>query len=160
MQVLLSTLSVLRRQFVIPFCGGNLVGRGRSFRCPASLETSQHRIHAEWDFFTAVGRLSTRDPNVQTVFKDFDAAGDAFSLRSMFVAAGGRAAGGLQGDHDGGYLVAGDYSQMDLRVLAHLANDATLLAHLNSDCDVLRVVAGSHLKKDPQEACFLIKIIF
>ena len=82
------------------------------------------RLRCEWNNTrTATGRLSSSNPNLQAVGggveRHREAArddGDAFlSLRGAFVAPSGRV------------LLAADYSQIELRVLAHLARDPKLL---------------------------------
>ena len=42
----------------------------------------------------------------------------------------------------GGVLVAADYSQLELRMIAHLANDSKLMTILNGGEDVFRSIAG------------------
>ena len=87
-------------------------------------ERSFGRLRCEWNNTrTATGRLSSSNPNLQAVGggveRHREAArddGDAFlSLRGAFVAPSGRV------------LLAADYSQIELRVLAHLARDPKLL---------------------------------
>ena len=43
----------------------------------------------------------------------------------------------------GKVFVSADYSQLELRVLAHLAKDSVLCSVLKSSCDVFRTVAAS-----------------
>jgi len=42
----------------------------------------------------------------------------------------------------GGVLVAADYSQLELRVIAHLSADRKLIAVLNSGADVFKLIAS------------------
>ena len=42
----------------------------------------------------------------------------------------------------GGVLLAADYSQLELRMIAHLSRDAKLTAILNSGGDVFKIIAG------------------
>ena len=61
------------------------------------------------------------------------------SLRHAFVA------------FEGGVLLAVDYSQLELRIIAHLADDAVLLDILNGEGDVFRSIAGSWLHVAPAD---------
>lgn len=77
------------------------------------------RLRCEWNNTrTATGRLSSSNPNLQAVGSITSADGN-LSLRSAFVAPKGKV------------LLASDYRQIELRVLAHLAGDERLLAILN-----------------------------
>jgi DNA polymerase-1 len=70
---------------------------------------------------TATGRLSSKNPNLQNI----PVKGSlATKLRECFVAANGKK------------LIAIDYSQIELRLLAHFSEDATLLAAFNNGVDI------------------------
>lgn len=70
------------------------------------------RIHTRWNnTSTATGRLSSSAPNVQQVGRG--------SMRNCFIAPPGRV------------LVAADYGQIELRVLAHLTEDERLISLFN-----------------------------
>ena len=83
------------------------------------------RLRCEWNNTrTATGRLSSSNPNLQAVGGGVESHREAareapeeafLSLRGAFVAPSGRV------------LLAADYSQIELRVLAHLARDPKLL---------------------------------
>ena len=74
------------------------------------------RLRCDWNNTrTATGRLSSSNPNLQAVGKD--ETGE-FSLRRAFSAPPGKV------------LLAADYSQIELRMLAHLAGDRGLVALL------------------------------
>ncbi|MGC9454102.1 MAG: DNA polymerase I [Phycisphaerae bacterium] len=76
---------------------------------------------------TSTGRLSSSDPNLQNIPIRTE---EGRRIRSAFVA-------------DEGYvLLSADYSQVELRVLAHLCEDETLLAAFQAGRDIHRTVAA------------------
>lgn len=76
---------------------------------------------------TATGRLSSSNPNLQNI----PVRGElGRRMRACFTAPEGRA------------LISADYSQIELRVLAHLSHDATLLAAFREGEDIHARTAG------------------
>ncbi|XP_023812203.2 DNA polymerase theta isoform X3 [Oryzias latipes] len=134
------------------------------------------RIYPIAQTHTATGRVSFTEPNIQNVPKDFDIKmptmvdesppsqnaphrpgkkrrpltpaltrglaeqGPAFSvsMRHAFV------------PFSGGMILAADYSQLELRVLAHLSKDQRLLQVLNGGADVFRCIAAEWKNVDPE----------
>jgi len=86
------------------------------------------RVHASFhQTGTATGRLSSSDPNLQNIPIRTDLGRD---IRRAFVAA------------PGAMLVTADYSQVELRVLAHLSGDAALQQAFHEGADIHRAVAA------------------
>ena len=86
------------------------------------------RIHTNFQMtVTATGRLSSTEPNLQNipVRRELGA-----QIRRMFVAAPGHV------------LVDADYSQIELRLLAHISDDKTMQAAFLSGEDIHRVTAS------------------
>ena len=76
---------------------------------------------------TATGRLSSTEPNLQNIPVRTDLGAE---IRKMFVPA------------PGCLFVDADYSQIELRVLAHMADDKAMQAAFNSGEDIHRVTAS------------------
>lgn len=80
-------------------------------------------IHSTFEALsTGTGRLSSRDPNMQNLPAY---SGWGAKIRECLVPAGKE-----------NCFVAADYSQIELRVLAHLSGDARLIEIFNSDRDI------------------------
>jgi DNA polymerase I len=79
---------------------------------PALVDTKSGRLHSSWEqAVAATGRLSSTDPNLQNIPIRTELGR---KIRAAFVA------------RPGHVLVSADYSQIELRVLAHLSQDPTL----------------------------------
>lgn len=76
---------------------------------------------------TATGRLSSTDPNLQNIPVRTDLGAE---IRKMFIPKAGCA------------LVAADYSQIELRVLAHIAGDTVMQEAFRSGMDIHTVTAS------------------
>ncbi len=76
---------------------------------------------------TATGRLSSTEPNLQNIPVRTDLGAE---IRKMFV------------PKEGCVLVDADYSQIELRVLAHIAKDATMQQAFRSGMDIHTVTAS------------------
>ena len=86
------------------------------------------RIHTRFDqAVAATGRLSSNDPNLQNIPVRTEAGR---AIRKAFVAPPGR------------LLVAADYSQVELRLLAHLSGDAALIETFRRGEDIHRATAA------------------
>jgi DNA polymerase I len=86
------------------------------------------RVHTSFNQAgTETGRLSSSDPNLQNIPIR---TAEGRQIRSAFVAP------------EGTTLLAADYSQIELRILAHMSEDETLLAAFADDQDIHRIVAA------------------
>ncbi len=95
---------------------------------PALIHPETGRIHTCYHpTGAATGRLSSSDPNLQNIPARTEAGR---KIRSAFV------------PEEGFVFVASDYSQMELRVLAHLCGDPELLAAFEAGEDIHRRTAS------------------
>ncbi len=97
-------------------------------KLPLSVNPDTRRIHTSFhQTSTATGRLSSSDPNLQNI-PVRTTTGE--KIRQAFVA-------------DSGFsLVAADYSQIELRLLAHLSQDRELIDAFVSGMDLHRLTAA------------------
>lgn len=94
------------------------------------------RVHTSFNQCgTATGRLSSSSPNLQNIPVRTE---DGQRIRSAFIAA------------PGSVLLAGDYSQIDLRVLAHYSQDKALLEAFRAGADIHRQTAAQIFFVAPQ----------
>lgn len=95
---------------------------------PAAVNPQTGRLHTRFNqTVAATGRLSSSDPNLQNI----PIRGtEGQRIRSAFVAPKGYE------------LLSADYSQIELRLLAHLSQDAGLIAAFKADEDIHRRTAS------------------
>ena len=95
------------------------------------------RIHT---FFhqtvTATGRLSSTEPNLQNIPTRSEIGK---KLRKVFK------------PEEGKIFVDADYSQVELRVMAHMSNDETMIKAFNSDADIHTICASQVFKVPIEE---------
>ena len=96
------------------------------------------RVHTSYNqTVAATGRLSSQDPNLQNIPVRTEVGRQ---IRKAFVA------------RDADYqLLAADYSQIELRILAHISGDKTLKASFANDEDVHRRTAAAVYSVDVKD---------
>jgi len=95
---------------------------------PSLADPKTGRVHTSFNQArTATGRLSSSEPNLQNIPVRGELGKE---IRGAFIAP------------PGCYLLAGDYSQIDLRVLAHLSQDESLLSAFRRDEDIHATTAA------------------
>ena len=97
---------------------------------PAMINQSTGRVHTSFNqTVTATGRLSSSEPNLQNIPIRTDIGRE---IRRAFVPS----------EKDTLFLSA-DYSQIELRILAHFSEDAALITAFQQDKDIHSVVASA-----------------
>ncbi|SUD66554.1 DNA polymerase I [Pseudomonas putida] len=97
-------------------------------KLPGQINPRTGRIHTSYQqAVAATGRLSSSDPNLQNIPIR---TAEGRRIRQAFIASPGYK------------LLAADYSQIELRIMAHLAKDEGLLHAFRNDLDVHRATAA------------------
>ena len=91
---------------------------------------SDNKIHTHYNqTITTTGRLSSSDPNLQNIPVRTDFSN---RIRAAFIA----------GDPDNYTILSADYSQIELRLLAHISGDEALINAFNHDVDIHTITAS------------------
>jgi len=102
---------------------------------PALVDPGTDRIHCSFNqTVAATGRLSSSDPNLQNIPIRTE---EGRRIRQAFLPAAGQR------------LISADYSQIELRVLAHVTADATLIAAFRNREDIHVRTAAEVFHVDP-----------
>ena len=97
-------------------------------KLPQMVNGKTKRVHTSYhQAVTATGRLSSRDPNLQNIPVRNE---EGRRIRQAFIA------------RDGFKIVAADYSQIELRIMAHLSQDKGLLDAFAQGKDIHRATAS------------------
>ncbi len=97
-------------------------------KLPEQINAKTGRVHTSYhQAVAATGRLSSQDPNLQNIPIRTP---EGRRIRQAFVAPPGHV------------LLAADYSQIELRIMAHLSGDEGLLAAFASDRDIHQATAS------------------
>lgn len=94
----------------------------------AFIDPRDHRIHGKFNqTITATGRISSNDPNLQNIPVRMELGR---MIRKVFV------------PEEGCIFADADYSQIELRVLAHMAQDENLIEAYREEQDIHRMTAS------------------
>jgi len=97
-------------------------------KLPGQINRSTGRVHTSYhQAVAATGRLSSQDPNLQNIPIR---SPEGRRIRQAFIAPPGRC------------IVAADYSQIELRIMAHLSGDTGLLAAFAEERDIHQATAA------------------
>lgn len=104
---------------------------------PKDVYTGTGRIHTSFNQTgSATGRIASQDPNLQNIPVRTESGR---RIREAFIAS------------DGAQLVSADYSQVELRVLAHLSDDAGLKDAFHAGEDIHSSTASTVMGLDPED---------
>jgi DNA polymerase-1 len=106
-------------------------------KLPQMVSSVTGRVHTSYhQAVAATGRLSSSDPNLQNIPIRSE---DGRRIRRAFV------------PEQGYRMLAADYSQIELRIMAHLSGDARLLAAFAAGMDIHRATAAEVWGLPPEE---------
>jgi len=104
-------------------------------KLPEQIAADTGRVHTSYhQAVAATGRLSSTDPNLQNIPIRTP---EGRRIRQAFIAP------------EGTVLLAADYSQIELRIMAHLSADAGLLEAFGGDRDIHSATAAEVFELDP-----------
>lgn len=102
-----------------------------------NLVDENNRLHTTYNMVAAqTGRLSSEKPNLQNIPVRTDLGR---KIRTAFIASKGNT------------LISADYSQIELRVAAKLANDKELIDMFNRDADIHTATASQIYGREPED---------
>ena len=105
---------------------------------PGYISRSDGKIHTCFNqALTATGRLSSSNPNLQNIPIRSERGKE---IRKAFVPS-----------REGGVIMSADYSQIELRIMAHLSQDRHLIEAFNSGLDVHKATAAKIIGIDSSE---------
>ncbi|MFT7527876.1 MAG: DNA polymerase-1 [Arenicella sp.] len=106
-------------------------------KLPTMINPRTGRVHTSYhQAVTATGRLSSSDPNLQNIPIRTE---QGRRIREAFIA------------DKGNVIIAADYSQIELRIMAHLSGDDGLMHAFNNDLDVHRATASEIFETDLEQ---------
>ncbi|WP_213230377.1 DNA polymerase I [Caballeronia sp. NK8] len=106
-------------------------------KLPRMVNASTGRVHTNYAQAVAVtGRLSSNEPNLQNIPVR---TGEGRRIREAFIAP------------PGSKIVSADYSQIELRIMAHISGDASLMRAFKEGEDVHRATASEVFSVTPLE---------
>ena len=97
-------------------------------KLPRMINAATGRVHTSYNQAVAItGRLASSDPNLQNIPVR---SAEGRRIREAFIAP------------KGSHIVSADYSQIELRIMAHLSQDAGMLAAFANNEDIHRATAA------------------
>jgi len=106
-------------------------------KLPESINPRTGRVHTNYGQAVAVtGRLASNDPNLQNIPIR---TAEGRRIREAFIAP------------PGSHIVSADYSQIELRIMAHISQDASLLKAFAAGEDIHRATAAEIFGMAPKE---------
>ncbi|MFN0039541.1 MAG: DNA polymerase I [Burkholderiales bacterium] len=115
-------------KFILEFRGLNKLKSTYTDKLPRMVNPHTGRVHTNYGQAVAVtGRLASNDPNLQNIPVR---SAEGRRIREAFIAPAGSV------------IVSADYSQIELRIMAHLSRDPGLLKAFGADEDVHRHTAA------------------
>ncbi len=115
-------------QIIMQYRGLSKLKSTYTDKLPLQVNKTSGRVHTSYhQAVTATGRLSSSDPNLQNIPIRSE---NGRRIREAFVASGGYV------------LLAADYSQIELRIMAHLSGDKSLLNAFANGEDIHRHTAS------------------
>ena len=106
-------------------------------KLPLQINSESGRVHTSYhQAVTATGRLSSTNPNLQNIPIKTE---EGRRIRKAFIA------------EKGNKLVAADYSQIELRIMAHLSKDEQLLKAFDEGIDIHRATASEVFGSAPED---------
>ena len=101
------------------------------------------KIHSQFQqTITATGRISSTNPNLQNIPIKTDAGR---RIRKAFL------------PREGAEFIDADYSQIELRILAHISGDPVMQKAFNDDADIHTTTASQVFHVDPSEVTSLMR---
>jgi len=105
---------------------------------PLAIDPRDSRVHTTFNqSMTATGRLSSMNPNLQNI--------------PIRTAEGRRIRRAFRPQQEGWWMLSADYSQIELRLLAHMSQDPNLVAAFRRGDDIHRVTASLIHGIDPAD---------
>ena len=122
-------------QLILDYRGLSKLKSTYTDKLPQQISPRTGRIHTSYhQAVAATGRLSSSDPNLQNIPIRNE---EGRRIRQAFIAAPGHV------------LLAADYSQIELRIMAHISGDEGLLKAFSEDRDIHQATAAEVFELEP-----------
>ena len=122
---------------ILEYRGLNKLKSTYTDKLPAQVDPKTGRVHTSYhQAVAATGRLSSTDPNLQNIPVR---TAEGRRIRQAFIAPKGHK------------ILAADYSQIELRIMAHLSGDTGLLGAFEKGLDIHRATAAEVFGTTPDK---------